>query len=175
MIAVIGIGQSLRGDDAAGLEAVRVWQGKYTSSTHDPHVIVSLTENPGLGLLNLLEGVESAVLVDAVQSEAVPGTLHRVDESEIDSFANGSDSAHGFGVGETLALGRSVNPGSLPEVIVVIGIEVGQTDIGEALSPEVEAVLPEAAKLIEEEINRIKSLLEYVPRVESDKGISDLE
>ena len=156
MIAVIGIGQSLRGDDAAGIEAVRVWQQKYTESKDDPHVIVSLTENPGLGLLNLLEGVESAILVDGVKSEAEPGTLYRVGESEIVSFAQGSD--HGFGVGETLALGRSVDPGSLPEDIVVIGIEVGQTDVGKALSQEVAAVLPEAAKLIEEEINRLKKL-----------------
>jgi hydrogenase maturation protease len=158
MIAVIGIGQSLRGDDAAGLEAVRVWQTKYSSSTDDSFVVVHLTENPGLGLLNLLCGVDTAILVDAVQSGVNPGTLHRINESAIDSFTNGSDSAHGFGVGETLVLGRSVDPHSLPEEIVVIGIEVGQTDIGKGLSPEVEAVLPEAAILIEEEINRIKRL-----------------
>jgi len=158
MIAVIGIGQSLRGDDAAGLEAVRVWQTKYSSSTDGSFVVVHQTENPGLGLLNLLGGVDVAILVDAVQSGAEPGTLHRINESAIDSFANGSDSAHGFGVGETLVLGRSVDPASLPDAIVVIGIEVGQTDIGKALSPEVEAVLPEAAILIEEEINRIKKL-----------------
>ena len=112
-----------------------------------------------MGLLNLLGGVDTAILVDAVQSGADPGTLHRIDESAIDTFANGSDSAHGFGVGETLVLGRSVDPDSLPEVIVVIGIEVGQTDIGVGLSPEVEAVLPDAVILIEEEINRIKSCL----------------
>ncbi len=35
-IAVIGIGQSLRGDDAAGLEAVRQWQEKYPKTAKPP-------------------------------------------------------------------------------------------------------------------------------------------
>jgi hypothetical protein len=48
-ILVLGIGQSLRGDDAAGLEAVCLWQQTHPLTAQK--VQVEFTELPGLGLL----------------------------------------------------------------------------------------------------------------------------
>jgi hydrogenase maturation protease len=152
-IKIIGLGQSLRGDDAAGLSAVRLWVEKYTAQAQRPDVQVALAELPGIGLLNLLEGAHFAILVDAVHSGAKPGTIHRLTESQLESFNNGSGSAHGWGVAETLSLGRQLAIGNLPEQLVVIGIEAGQLDLGEALSPEVEESLPHIARLIEEYVS----------------------
>ncbi len=47
-VAVIGIGQSLRGDDAAGLIAVRQWQEKYPQTASRPEVRIETDELPGL-------------------------------------------------------------------------------------------------------------------------------
>ena len=151
-IIVIGIGQSLRGDDAAGLEAVRRWQAKYPGTANRPEVRVETSELPGLGLLHLLEGVQAAVLVDAVQSGAQPGTLHRLGPDDLSSFTPDAGSAHGWGVAETLQLGRSLSPSLAECRLTLIGIAAQRFELGAGLSPQVEAALAEAVELIEEQV-----------------------
>jgi hydrogenase maturation protease len=150
VIAVIGIGQSLRGDDEVGLAAVRTWMD--TFGLPDQGVRVELAESPGMGLLDLMQGAASAVLVDAVKSGANPGTLHLLQESDLGAFHGDAGSAHGWGVAETLALGRRVTPESLPGRVILIGIEIAQAGVGDGLSPEVAAALPLAAGMIQDTI-----------------------
>ena len=149
IIKVIGIGQSLRGDDAAGLIAVRLWQETYQVHHSRPYLQVELAELPGIGLLNLLEGITTAILVDAVHGDAIAGTIHLISEDQLESFSKGTSSAHGWGVAETLSIGRTLMPASLPEKLWLIGMEAGNISLGETLSPEVEIILPEVARLIE--------------------------
>jgi hydrogenase maturation protease len=153
-IAILGIGQSLRGDDGAGLAAVQLWSETHPATAEATRV--ELVESPGVGLLNLLEGVDTAILVDAVQSGAPPGTLHNLTEESLAAFLAGSDSAHGWGVAETLALGRKVAPNEMPSEVILIGIEVENITLGEEISPQIEAVLPEVAQLIEEIIQQLR-------------------
>ncbi len=155
IIKVIGIGQSLRGDDAAGLEAVRLWQQKYFQNHEHQIIQVELAELPGVGLLSLLDGVKAAILVDAVQSHSIPGTIHILTENQVEALGEGPGSAHGWGVAETLSLGRQLEPSSLPNQLVVIGIEAGQMNMGEALSPRVQSALPQAADLIEQIVEQL--------------------
>ncbi len=149
---IIGIGQSLRGDDAAGLAAVNLWNETYQSKVDRPGVVIELAELPGIGLLNLMEGASFAILVDAVRSGVKVGTVHIIAENQLNAFAAGSGSAHGWGVAETLSLGRKLMPSSLPHKLILIGIEAGQFSLGDKLSPEVESALPEVAQLIEQYI-----------------------
>lgn len=151
-ILLVGIGQSLRGDDAAGLEAVRLWQETYLA--YNPAVQVEFCELPGLGLLDLLAGAATAILVDAVASGAAPGTIHRLDREQLAAFVQGSNSAHGWGVAETLALGSQLDPQVLPGKIILIGIEARQMELGAGLSGEVKNALAEAARVIQDEIEK---------------------
>src|SRR5689334_15543821 len=107
-IAVIGIGQSLRGDDAVGLEAIQQWREKFPETASRPEVRIEASELPGLALLDTLSNIESAILVDAVHSSAQPGTIYRLNENELASFTSDSKSAHGWGVAETLRLGHQL-------------------------------------------------------------------
>lgn len=152
-IAVIGIGQSLRGDDAAGLESVRLWQRLYSASAS--RISVELCELPGLALLDLLDGLDAAILVDAVHGPFTPGHLVRVGPDELAAFTPDSQSAHGWGVAETLSLGRSLYPALAQCRITLIGITGGQFDLGAGLSPEVQTSLREAASRIEEEVQSL--------------------
>jgi hydrogenase maturation protease len=147
---VIGMGQSLRGDDGAGLAAVKLWQTTYQEKSVRPAVRVELSELPGIGLLNLLEGCRFAILVDAVRSGAGSGTIHQITEEKLKGFSAGSGSAHGWGVAETLVLGRETMADKLPGKIILIGIEAGQFNLGDSLSTEVQQSLSEAARLIEQ-------------------------
>ena len=153
-IKIIGIGQSLRGDDAAGLEAVRLWQERHQANIERQNLQVELTELPVIGLLNLLEGTRTVILVDAVHSNAKAGTIHLLSEDQLESFSNGSGSAHGWGVAETLSLGRKLMPSTMPEELFLIGIEAGDLSLGESFSPDVEKALPELAYLIEQLVTR---------------------
>jgi hydrogenase maturation protease len=163
MIYVVGIGQRLRGDDEVGLEAVRLWVDTYNPIGTNVDLQVEFVESPGVGLLNLMTGADEALLVDAVQSGVSPGTLHLLDETDLSAFLDGAGSAHGWGVAETLALGRKVDPDSMPERITLIGIEIGQVELGSGISSDVALVLPQAAKLIQETVAKLNQDLHISP------------
>jgi hydrogenase maturation protease len=147
---VLGIGQSLRGDDAAGLEAVRLWQQTYPQTAQK--VQVELSELPGLGLLDRMDGMEAAVLVDALHTSEAPGTLHRLGPDELAAFTTDSQSAHGWGVAESLVLGRLLEVRLAQCRICLIGIAGSRFGLGMGLDPAVRAALPQAADLIEAEV-----------------------
>ena len=148
-IAVIGIGQSFRGDDAAGLEAVRRWREQYSQSASRPEVTVEASGLPGLNLLDLLTDMDGAVLVDAVRSSAPVGTLHHLEPEQLASFTGSAQSAHGWGVAETLALANELNLHPASVNIRILGIEAGPMELGAGLSQEVEQTLPAATSAIE--------------------------
>lgn len=153
-VAVIGIGQSLRGDDAAGLTAVHQWREKYPETAARPEVRVETNELPGLALLDLIEGAEAAILVDAVQSSARPGTIHHLDQEELSAFASAAKSAHGWGVAETLDIGRLL--GKLDDTrIRLIGIEAEQMTLGMDLSKTVQDALLLACDAIQDEVEAL--------------------
>jgi hydrogenase maturation protease len=149
-VTVIGLGQALRGDDAAGIEAVRRWQREYAETAS--HAIVQYAELPGLALLEMLEGFEAAVIVDAVESAAAAGTVYRLGPDDLDAFSTGAKSAHGWGVAETLQLGRQL--GALEEGVRIrlVGIAAAHMETGKPLSEAVMQALPAACGAIEAEV-----------------------
>jgi hydrogenase maturation protease len=156
MIAMIALGQKLRGDDGAGLAAVRCWQAMFPEQAGNAEARIELAGLPGLGLLDLLQGVKAAILVDAVQSGAPAGSVHLFTEPDLANRSLVTSSVHGFGVKEALALGRALaERGSFslppPERIAIVGLEAGRLDLTQALSPDVQAALPAAARLIQEQ------------------------
>ncbi len=151
-IVVIGIGQSLRGDDGAGPSAVSQWQETFPETAGRPEVRVETLELPGLELLDYLDGMDAAVLVDAVQSPALPGTLHQFRLEDVFSFTPDAQSAHGWGVAETLQLGRSLYPLLAKCRLILIGLAGKDFEMGTKLSPEVEAALPQAVEMIQREV-----------------------
>ncbi len=152
-ILILGIGQSLRGDDAAGLEAVRLWREKFPETAGG--VQVELSELPGLALLDLLERMDAAILVDAVQSSASAGTVIRLGPDELASFTPDAGSAHGWGVAETLQLGRSLVPSLAKCRVTLIGIVGKDFRLGAGLSPEVREALAGAVERIEKEVQNL--------------------
>jgi hydrogenase maturation protease len=149
-IVLIGIGQKLRGDDAIGPAVVAAWEEKYAHQ--NKNVRVEISQLPGLELLGLLEEADAAILVDAIQSGGKVGRVHVAGLDDLISFGAGSGSVHGFGVAETLALGRKVDPDAIPAQVIIIGIETAQMGLGEPISPEVLASLPLAVEKIQEEV-----------------------
>jgi hydrogenase maturation protease len=154
-IAVIGVGQTMRGDDACGIETVRQWQEKFPETASRREVLVETSELPGLSLLNMIEDVNAVVLVDAVKSSSRPGTILLLEPAELFAFAVDSQSAHGWGVAETLQLSHEVNPASKNIPFKLIGIEVEQVNMGNCMSRAVREAIPLACMAIQDEIERL--------------------
>jgi hydrogenase maturation protease len=69
-------------------------------------------------LLHLWQGVQAAILIDALVCDSPCGTLHRFGPELL--AGNDRSSSHGFGVAEALALGRVI--GALPRHLALVGI-----------------------------------------------------
>ncbi len=140
----------MRGDDEVGLEITRRWR-EFQGVDYPQHTIEAETaESPGLTLLGLIAGLDASILVDAVQSGAPPGTLHKLTEEDLLDFGAGTGSAQDWDAAETLSLGRKHAPEDLPERIFIIGVEAVQFTLGEGLSPAVRNAIPEAVEMINE-------------------------
>lgn len=153
-LTVIALGQELRGDDAAGPELLRRWQQAYPETAGRPELQLEFAGLPGLALLDLLAGAQAAILLDAVQSGAAPGTLHRVTAGQLAAFQAGASSAHGWGAAETLALGAQLGQPQ-PDELVILGLEAAGMDLGADLSPAVAAALPQAIETLQAEVLRL--------------------
>jgi len=153
-IKILGIGQSMRGDDEVGLEIVQRWLDSYIADFPDS-IDAAILESPGLTLLGEIAGQDAAILVDAVQSGAPPGTLHQLSEDDLLNFGEGTGSAHGWGAAETLSLGRKLAPEDLPEKIILIGVEAVQFELGEGLSPAVRGAIPKAVDMINRVLGKL--------------------
>lgn len=147
----------MRGDDAAGIEAVRIWERVHAETAARSDVLVQYNELPGLALLDLLEGFDAAVIVDAVKSMGRPGRIHRLGPNELESFATEAKSAHGWGVAQTLKLGQQLGTLSPQLHIRLVGIETWQTGMGMPLSDAIEKALPAACEAIEAEVRQLLS------------------
>lgn len=151
-VAVIGIGQGFRGDDAAGLDAVRLWQSTHADTADRPDVTVACLEGSGLDLLEILQDVDAAVLVDAVSSGAPAGSVRIIREAELTGRTNDGPAGHGWGIPEVLRLATALLPDMDSREVRLLGIEAGTLGEGRALSSAVEAALPALSEAIEEQV-----------------------
>lgn len=144
-IRIIGLGNGLRGDDAVGLLVARCLRQKVGE-----YAEVIQAEMVGVDLINLMEGVRVAILIDAARSGQSPGTIHRLDVSAGPiaplMFPH---SSHALGISEALELARAI--GVLPPRVIVYGIEAGNTEAGQALSSPVANVLDKVVEQIIQE------------------------
>ena len=141
-VLVIGIGNSLRGDDAVGRKvASRIRERNI------PSVRVLEHDGEGASLMELWKGARTVILVDAVSSPAKPGTICRFDATHHPLpqriFQN---STHAFGLNEAVELSRALN--QIPPRLIIYGIEGKSFGIGGELSPEVEHAVPEVVDRI---------------------------
>jgi hydrogenase maturation protease len=146
-VLVVGIGNAMRGDDAAGLEVVR----RLCERESVPGVAVRTLEGEGIGLLDLWEGVRAVVLVDSVRSGAAPGTVRRLDAGAepLPAELRSSSSTHAVGVAEAIEVARAL--GRLPRRLVLYGVEGDRFDAGAALSSPVAAAIDAVvARVLEE-------------------------
>lgn len=135
---LIGIGNPERGDDAAGWEVA----GLVTSWD-----VARLTAG-SLALIDLWEGDDEVVIVDAMRSGSPKGTVIRIN-AIVDRLPQGAfSSTHAFGPAAVVELARTMN--RLPRSLMVYGIEAGHVDHGVPMSLEVAAAVSAVAKELQD-------------------------
>lgn len=142
---VIGVGNDYRGDDAVGLLVAR-----RIRALHLPQVQVIESDGECTKLMECWKGAERVILIDAVQSGAPPGTIHRVMAQDLPAHWLHC-STHAFGVAEAIALAQAL--GQLPRPFSILGIEGSTFAIGAALSEQVAAALAVIVDLVRQELN----------------------
>ena len=144
MRVVIGMGNAYRQDDGVGpVVARRVRQLAGETAT------VVEVAGGALELLDLWDGVEKVVVIDAVVG-AQPGAIHRFALQELDGIQFAGGSTHSLGLAEGVRLGRVLD--RLPGELVVFGIEGIAFGHGTALTNRVAAAVESAARCVLEEI-----------------------
>lgn len=122
---LIGFGAPDRGDDIAGWSVVDA----VTSLQAERH------SSGSFELVTSWGDDDDVVIVDAMRSGAVPGTIRRFD-AVLDPLPIGTfRSSHAFGPAAIVELARSLD--KLPRTLVVYGIEIGTVDHGAPVTQEV--------------------------------------
>ncbi len=143
---VIGVGNTLRGDDGVGVHVARALACEPLPDA--PEVIDGGTE--GLNLLFRIEGAERVILIDAADMDEAPGEARTFDAALLENSTKVSfSSVHGIGVAEVLALARSV--GVQPQV-TILGIQPADIRPRDGLSDALALRVPDY-------VERVKGLL----------------
>jgi hydrogenase maturation protease len=144
-ILVIGVGNDYSGDDAVGRVVARELK-----SIEGGSVRVVEESGEGTALIQVWKGTDLVIVVDAVHSGGVPGTIYRFDtEAQPIPTRFFRYSTHAFSVAEAIELARALS--QLPAKLVVYGIEGKNFASGAALSSEAAAAVGEVVGRIKEE------------------------
>ena len=148
-IAVIGLGDPSRPDQAVGIRVVRALRGRV------PPDVILLEDGDPLTMLEQWEKFGTVILVDAVRSGSPLGTVQVFDGRHLPPLVRaGILASHGFSMREIIGVGEAL--GTLSQVVRVIGIEDPEFRPGLPLAPEVEVSVPAALKVVLEQIALVR-------------------
>jgi hydrogenase maturation protease len=145
-IAVLGLGNLMRTDDALGMLAI---QRLRSDSRFPPSIALIEGGTLGLELLYPLEGFTHLLALDAIDAGLQPGTVLRYAGDAVAQLPI-SKSVHLLGFSDLIGSMRLI--GSAPAELVVLGIQPHTIDWGTELTPQVEAAME---TLIEQAIAQI--------------------
>ena len=141
-IRVIGLGQTLAGDDGVGLLVLDELE-------REPPPGVELHRvSDAAALVELVQGAQRVVIVDAAVGAGAPGTVRTLQAEALADGEIAPVSTHGIAVGQALELARVLAGGDLaPTAIVAVAIEPPRGYVTE-LTPAVRAAIPRAVRAV---------------------------
>ena len=129
---VLGVGNLLLQDEGAGVRALEEFSGRYTL----PDGVELLDGGTsGLELLQHLEGRDRLIVIDVVRSGQPPGSVLRMEGTEVPALFRQKISPHQLGIADLLATAQLT--GILPGKLLLLGIEPKSMDTGLTMSEEV--------------------------------------
>lgn len=157
-LLVLGIGNPIRGNDAAGLRVVDTVKSHLLTSALSSRVGFAKAVTTGPDLLEVLEGYDSFLVVDACFAVQFPdGTVRWIRAERLQRLSSFEPMAHQMHLPETLALGKALGL-PLPRWLgaVVIGVGDACLTFQEGLSEHIEQAVKRASDMV---ISRIQTVL----------------
>jgi hydrogenase maturation protease len=145
-ITLIGLGNPLRHDDAAGIEVAR----RVRAAAPEGIDVLELHDDP-IAMLDAWNGSDLAVVVDTVRTGAEPGTVHRLEVRGRMAVPDrrARHSTHTLALGDLIELAGALH--RLPRRLLIIGIEGGELGLGIGLAAPVQAAVEAvAAEVLQE-------------------------
>ncbi|HID50401.1 MAG TPA: hydrogenase maturation protease [Chromatiales bacterium] len=146
-IIVLGLGNTLLGDEGVGIHALRRVERDWTASNHDD---VSFVDGGTLSfaLTDVLHEADRLVVIDAAQLHAAPGTVRVFENQAMDDYVGRGkySSVHEVSLAELFDMVRLTD--TLPAQRALVGIQPRDVDWAEQPSPPVNAAIPRACRLV---------------------------
>ncbi|WP_341579928.1 hydrogenase maturation protease [Microbacterium schleiferi] len=149
-LLIIGCGNILRGDDAAGPVLIRrLWEAGPVPET----VRIADGGTSGMGVAFEMRHADRVLIIDASSTGAEPGTLFAVPGDVVAELPPaGAMGSHDFRWDHAIAFGRWLLGPLMPADIDVLLIEGGSFAFGAPLSPVVDAAVERALGIVQERI-----------------------
>jgi len=147
---VMGIGNTLLGDDGIGVYAARELAEKISVE----NVTVMDTAIDGLNLLDVIRNYERLIVIDAIlDDKAETGTIFRLTQDQIPVPSSSGASSHNLNLATTLNIGNNIFPGEIPREVVVFAVASHNVDyVTEEMTANVKKALPQVVELITKEL-----------------------
>lgn len=148
-ILVLGLGNTIMTDDGFGVKVVTT-----LSSRHHFQGPVQLLDGGtlGLDLLPYLEGVESLLIIDALDMRDKPGKIFRLAGDEVPRAFASKLSVHQMGLQDLLAVAEL--QGYVPRDLVVWGVQPESIEMCTELTATVAAAVEPVMAHVLEELQR---------------------
>jgi len=145
---IVGIGNYIMTDDAAGIHAVNALKESYTFP-EGVELIDGGTK--GVELLPFLEDCRRLMLIDAVDFREPPGTIRIIEGDEMKAFLDLKFSVHQIGIPDMLfALEFK---GIKPPEMCLVGIQPASLEMGTEMTESISAAF---GGLLETTLSRLK-------------------
>ncbi len=141
---VVGCGNLIRGDDAAGPVLVRLLADRDLP----PGVRLIDGGTAGMDVAFAMRGARRAIVVDASRVGVAAGTIHKVPGSELADLRPPEGNLHQFRWDQALGFAQWLLKDEYPADVTVWLVEGESFDAGEPLSPAVQAAVERVADAI---------------------------
>jgi len=145
---IVGVGNSLMGDEGIGPHAVR--NLSLLPMPADVEII-----DCGCDLLNIISHIDKPkkiIVIDAVRAGGEPGRIYRFRFDELEQAGTNTGSAHQLQAVDALRLLRKICPCLSRCEITVIGVEPKVLELSTDLSEEVRESIADLTQLVLEEL-----------------------
>lgn len=149
-IVVLGVGNILLSDEGVGVRTIEKLQLTYNLP---PEVVVIDGGTTGMEMLEDLSNADHIIIIDAVRSGKAPASIVRLADEKVPVFFKTKLSPHQIGLSDVLATLAFI--GEQPGGVTIFGVEPVSLETGMALTPQVEAQLPELMDLVVTELREL--------------------
>lgn len=144
---VLGIGNTILTDEAAGVRVVEALEGEFKLPGN---VLAIDGGTSGMEMIEELSNLDFLIVVDVVRTGAAPGTLVKIAGADIPIFFRSKLSPHQIALPDVLASLELLD--AMPKEIIVLGVEPVSLELGMEMTSTVSERIPQLLAMAADEL-----------------------